>query len=167
MPPVGLFYELDFRVKGVDFSAGGDIFTVYLGDAANEAIKNAIPRISFSQEKNGKAYIMLYDSVKEIGRSMEFNGRWHNIQVLMDNANDQISVYLDGKLLLENVPRDSMAYFSAAISFSVGPNHSADVDIDDVSVSAFYSLEDKNQWIRLFSEDFERFNMENGLDKYE
>ena len=166
VPPVGLFYEVDFRVNGVDSSNDGDIFSIFLGDATNDTIKHNIPGISFMRESNGKSYITLYDRIREIGRSSEFNDRWHNIQVLMDNAFDQISVILDEKLVLENIPRDLMAYFSPALSFSVDQVNTNAVEFDDIVVKAFYSADEKNQWISLFNEDFKRFSGDNGLEKH-
>jgi hypothetical protein len=59
-----------------------------------------------------------------------------------------------------------MAYFSPAISFSVGPGNASDVEIDDVAVIAFYSHENKNQWYKLFTEDFERINVESSVENY-
>jgi len=38
-----------------------------------------------------------------------------------------------------------MAYFSPALSFAVGPGKANNVEIDDVSVSAFYSQEESIQ----------------------
>ena len=62
----------------------------------------------------------------------------------MDNVYDRISVILDGKLVFDSIPRSPMAYFSPALSFAVGPGIDTDVEIDNVAVRAWYSLEDKN-----------------------
>ncbi len=155
MPPHGLVYELDFRVNGVEFSGSGDSFTIYLGDAADETIKNNLPGVSFSHETNGKVYVRLNDHAKEIGRFTGFNEKWHNVQIFMDNVYDRISVILDGVLVFESILRWPIVYFSPALSFSVGPDNASHIEIDDVSVSAFYSLEEKNQWITLFNDDFQ------------
>jgi RHS repeat-associated protein len=82
----------------------------------------------------------------------------------MDNVYDRISVILDGKLVFESVPRLPMAYFSPALSFVVGTGNVNEVEIDDVSVSAFYSLEDKNHLITLFKDDFPRLNDKNSVE---
>jgi hypothetical protein len=92
-----------------------------------------------------------------------FNDRGHNIRVFMDNVYDRISVILDGKLVFENIPRDAMAYFSPAISFSFGPDNASEVEIDDVFVRAFYSLENEKKWFTLFFEDFGRLKKKNDL----
>ena len=73
----------------------------------------------------------------------------------MDNVYDQISIILDGAAVFENIPRSTTAYFSPALSFFVGPGNNKVVEIDDVSVKAFYSIEDRQQWFTLFNEDFE------------
>jgi RHS repeat-associated protein len=164
MPPHGLVYELDFRVNGADFSSSGESFTIYLGDAADESIKNNLPGVYFSNEANGKVYIHLDDSIKEIGRFTGFNDRWHNIRIFMDNVYDRISVKLNGVLVFESIPRSPMDYFSPALSFAVGPNSKNDIEVDDVSVSAFYLLEGKQQWTTLFNEDFGQLNEKNGIE---
>jgi len=164
IPPHGLVYEMDFRVNMAGFSGSGDAFTIYLGDAADESIKNNLPGVSFVYEFNGKVYIHLEDAVKEIGRFTSFNDRWHRIQIFMDNVYDRISVILDGKLVFENIPRSPMAYFSPALSIAVGSGNGKEVEIDNVSVSAFYSLEDKRQWITLFNDDFEQLKKKNGME---
>jgi hypothetical protein len=143
MPPHGLVYEIDFRVNGAEFYGSGESFTIYLGNAADESIKNNLPGVSFSHEANGRVYIHLADTCKEIGRFTGFNDRWHSIQIFMDNVYDRISVILDGQLVFENIPRSPMAYFSTALSFTVGPGNAKEVEIDDVSVSAFYSGEER------------------------
>jgi hypothetical protein len=147
MPPHGLVYEMDFRVNGADFSGSGNSFTIYLGDAANESIKNNLPGVSFSHEANGKVFIHLDDTCKEIGRFTGFNDRWHNIRIFIDNVYDRIYVILDGLLVFENIPRSEMAYFSPALSLSVGPGNANDIEIDDVSVSAYFS-QDINEGAR-------------------
>jgi hypothetical protein len=142
MPPHGLVYEMDFSVNGDEFSGSGDSFTIYLGDALDETIKNNLPLVSFGYEANGKLYIHLGDATKEIGRFAGFNDKWHNVKISMDNVYDRISVILDGVLVFDNIPRSPMAYFSPAISFSVGPGTQNEVEIDNVSVSAFYPHEE-------------------------
>jgi hypothetical protein len=183
MPPHGLVYELDFRVNGAEFYTGGESFTIYLGDAANETIKNNLPRVSFSYESNGKVYIHLDNTGKEIERFTGFNDKWHNIRIFMDNVYDRISVILDGEIVFENIPRDAMTYFSPALSFSMGPGKANDVEIDDVVVQALYTQEKSIQgntssypgphalglrqplkWFTLFREDFGRLKEKNDLD---
>ncbi len=163
MPPHGLVYEMDFIVNGIEFPGKGDIFTIYLGDAADETIKNNLPLVSFSREANGKVYVRLNDQAKEVGRFTGFSDRWHNIRIFMDNVYDRISVILDGKLIFESVPRSSMAYFSPALSFAVGPGNANNVEIDNVSVSAFYSFDGKPQWMTLFNEDFLQLKEKNSM----
>jgi RHS repeat-associated protein len=176
MPPHGLIYEMDFRVNGSEFSGSGDSFTIYLGDAADESIKNNLPGVSFFQETNGMAYIRLNDNIKEIGRFTGFNDKWHSIQIFMDNVYDRISVILDGKLVFESIPRLPMAYFSPALSFAVGPGNGNHVEIDDVSVSAFYAHEENFKGNTtffprpyalgsrpLFTEDFRQLKEKNSL----
>ncbi|NIM13622.1 MAG: hypothetical protein GTO45_16010, partial [Candidatus Aminicenantes bacterium] len=163
MPPHGLVYELDFRVNGVEFCGSGDGFTIYLGDAADETIKTNLPGVSFSHETNGKVYVRLNDHCKEIGRFTGFNDKWHNVQIFMDNVYDRISVILDGVLVFENILHWPMTYFSPALSFSVGPDNTNHIEIDDVFVSAFYSLEEKNQWLTLFNDDFQWLKEKNDL----
>jgi RHS repeat-associated protein len=157
-------------------SNSSDTFTIYLGDAADENIKNNLPGVSFGYEANEKVYIHLDDTGKEIGHSTGFNDRWHNIRVFMDNVYDRISVILDGKLVFESVPRSPMGYFSPAISLSVGPGNANEIEIDDVSVSAFYAQEENikgnpSPYPRpyalgsrpLFTEDFEQLKEKNGM----
>jgi len=93
-----------------------------------------------------------------------FSDRWHNIRIFMDNVYDRISVILDEVLVFESVPRSSMAYFSPAISLSVGPGNANEVEVDDVSVIAFYLLEGKQLWTTLFNEDFGRLKEKNDLE---
>jgi RHS repeat-associated protein len=66
-------------------------------------------------------------------------------------------------LVFGNIPRSPMAYFSPAISFSMGPGNANHIEIDHVSVSAFYLLEGKQQWATLFREDFGQLNEKNDL----
>jgi len=82
----------------------------------------------------------------------------------MDNVYDRISVILDSQLVFENIPRSPMAYFSPALSFSVGPGKANNVEIDNVSVSAFYSQENNIQWLPLFREDFGQLKGKNGVE---
>jgi hypothetical protein len=56
-----------------------------------------------------------------------------------------------------------MAYLTPAVSFSFGHNHATDVEINDVVVRALNSQEDKQQWLTLFNEDFERLNEKNSM----
>jgi RHS repeat-associated protein len=163
MPAHGLVYEMDFRVNGVDFSRSGDSLTIYLGDAANETIKNNLPRVSFGYEANGRVYMHLYGTSKEIGHFTVFNDKWHHIKIFMDNVYDRISVILDGKLVFESIPRSPMAYFSPAISFSVGAGQLTKVEIDDVVVRAWYSQDNGIQWFPLFREDFGQLKEKNDL----
>ena len=65
--------------------------------------------------------------------------------------------------MFESVPRSPMAYFSPALSFSVGPGKTKSVEIDDVSVSASYSSDGKPQWMTLFHEDFRQLKEKNSL----
>jgi RHS repeat-associated protein len=219
MPPHGLVYEMDFRLNRAEFSGSGETFTIFLGDALDETIKNNLPGISFGYEANGKVYIHLDDTVKEIGSSIAstdnasrgkrcikkyatentedtekssltsltpltsltyphgFNEKWHNIKIFMDNVYDRISVILDGVLVFESIPRSPMAYFSPAISFSVGPGSPHDVEIDDVSVSALYAQEENIKGNPssypgpyalgprpLFNDDFGRLKEKNSIE---
>jgi RHS repeat-associated protein len=177
MPPHGLVYEMDFRVNGAEYSGSGDTFAIYLGDALDETIKNNLPCVSFGYEADGKVYIHLGDTTKEIGGIMRFNDRWHDVKIFMDNVYDRISIILDGKLVFENIPRSPMAYFSPVISLSVGPGNANEVEIDDVSVSAFYAQEENikgnfSSYPRpyslgsrpLFTEDFRQLNEKNGIE---
>jgi RHS repeat-associated protein len=82
----------------------------------------------------------------------------------MDNVYDRISVILDGSLVFDNIPRSEMAYFSPALSFSVGPGNANHIEIDDVVVWAFYSQDNGIQWFPLFREDFEQLNEKNGIE---
>jgi hypothetical protein len=63
----------------------------------------------------------------------------------MDNVYDRVSVILNGKLVFESIPRSPMAYCSPALSFSVGPGNANEIEINDVSVSAFYYQENSIQ----------------------
>ena len=74
---------------------------------------------------------------------------------------DRISVILDGELVFEDSPMGAMAYFSPALSVCVGAGLDTEVEIDDVAVKAFYSLEEKSQWITLFKDDFRQINEKN------
>ncbi len=142
-PLQGLWYELNFKITGNKLLTNtGEIFSIYPGDAANQAINHTIPRVFFSIESNGKTYIHWNEATKEIGRLTGFLDRWHNIRIIMDNAYDQVSVILDGAMLFESIPGAPMAVFSPAISFAVGPNNTTNTEIDDVIVQALYLQEE-------------------------
>jgi hypothetical protein len=104
------------------------------GDIVDETIKSNLPAVSFGYEANGKVYIHLDDTSKEIAGITRFNDRWHNVKIFMDNVYDRISVILDGVLVFDSIPRSPMAYFSPALSFCVGAGQPAEVDVDDVVV---------------------------------
>jgi hypothetical protein len=145
-PLHGLLYELNFKVTGnKPLTNTGEIFSIYTGDAANQTINHTIPMVSFSFESNNKTYIHWNDTTKEIGWLTGFLDRWHNIRIMIDNAYDQVSVILDDSIVFENIPGEEMAFFSPALSFSVGPDHAAEVEIDDISVKALYSTEENIQ----------------------
>jgi RHS repeat-associated protein len=183
-PPLGLLYELNFKVTANEpLTNTGEIFSIYPGNAVNQTINHAIPMVSFSNESNGKTYIHWNETTKEIGRLTNFLHRWHNIRIIMDNTYDQVSVILDGSMVFANIPGASMTIFSPAVSFVVGPNNSTAIEIDDVVVHALYSQEESIQsdtssyprpyalgtgpplkFTTIFKEDFERLNEKNSLE---
>ena len=177
-PLHGLLYELKFKVtNNKPLTSASEIFSIYPGDAANQTIDNTIPMVSFSCEANNKTYMHWNETTKEIGRLTNFLDRWHHIRIIMDNANDQVSVILDDSMIFENIPGSPMAVFSPAVSFASGPNHSTTIEIDDVIVQALYTQEESITGNSsssprpyalgprpLFTEDFERLNEKNSLE---
>jgi len=157
MLPYQVFYQLKFKISGDEsLDNSGENFTISLGDENEKANGYAFSEIAFTTKSNGKAYIRFNDLIKEIGPGNQFNNQWHDVQVVRDNIYDHFSITLDGKLVFENIHNSPNIYILWAISFSIGPDHS-NVEIDDVSVRGLYKPYDKEQFITIFKEDFERF----------
>ena len=117
----------------------------------------SIPEISIFQEPNGKEYICFEENIKEIGRSSEFHNSWHRLIVLPDYKNERISLFLDEKPVFINLSISPALQLYPAVSISTAPCDTTDVEIDDFTVRVFNSIDEKNQFITLFTEDFERF----------
>ncbi|MDQ1353923.1 MAG: Ntox33 protein [Acidobacteriota bacterium] len=119
-------------------------------------IQNSIPSISFFSEFNGKEYISFEGTSVELGDCKEFQQTWHVIQIMLDNNNKQVSILVDEKAVMENIPLSPMYRFSPAVSFVGGSG--SDVSIDDFIVKINTADEaTDNDWHILFNEDFERF----------
>ena len=65
--------------------------------------------------------------------------------------------------MFEKIPKAQTPSFSPALSVCVGAGLDTEVEIDDVAVRAFYSLENEKKWFTLFSEDFGRLKEKNDL----
>ncbi|MCX6578551.1 MAG: hypothetical protein NT166_00020, partial [Candidatus Aminicenantes bacterium] len=97
-PGFDLLYELKFRVDESELENRGNDFTIHLGNA------NSIPSISFNGEANGKEYISFDAVTVELGDCKEFRQSLHAIQIKLDNGNEKVSINLDGRQVLENIP---------------------------------------------------------------
>jgi RHS repeat-associated protein len=153
-PGFDLLYEFKFRVDGLSIGAGND-FTIRLGDVKKETLQDFIPSISFNSEANGKEYISFEGTSVELADCREFLRSWHSMQIMQDNNNRQVSILLDEKAVLENIPLSPMVRFSPAVSFVSGAG--VEVAIDDLSVKINDAQEKGQKWNLLFNEDFERF----------
>ncbi|HLP48904.1 MAG TPA: hypothetical protein VK469_23385 [Candidatus Kapabacteria bacterium] len=140
-----LTYEFKFQVNERKLENRGNDFTIRLGDT------NSILSISFNGEPDGKEYISFDDASVELGSYEDFQLSWHTIKIVLDNGNEKVSVILDEKPVLENIPLSRMYRFKPAVSFAVGEG--VDVSIDDFCVKM---KETDNGWHVLFNEDFDR-----------
>jgi hypothetical protein len=139
-------------LDGLSTSVGND-FIILLGNEKNEWIKNAIPSLTFHHESDGKEYISFEDNIVELGRYEDFVHSLHTMQIVLDHSNKTVSVLLDGKQVLANIPLASIYRFSPAVSFAVGEG--LELAIDDLNVKMGSAQE--QEWYVLFNEDFERF----------
>ena len=158
-----LLYQFKFRLDEVEtlLSNGNDL-TVRLGDARNEIIQNSIPSISFIGESNGNEYMSFDDTVVELGLCQEFRRLWHTVQLRLENSNEKVSIILDGKPVLKNIPLSPLSRmyrFYPAVSFVGGIGKT--ISIDDFS--ARISIAQEKDWDSLFNEDFERFSDDNQM----
>jgi RHS repeat-associated protein len=152
-PGFDLLYEFKFRVDGLSMGAGND-FSIRLGDVKKETVQNSIPSISFNTEANGKEYISCEGTSVELADCREFLRSWHSMQIMQDNSNRQVSIILDEKVIMENIPLSAIYRFNPAVSFVTGAG--VEVAIDDLSVKINDAQEKGQKWNLLFNEDFER-----------
>jgi WD40 repeat protein len=153
-----LVYEFKFKITASQSpSTVGETFTMWLGDVENTAERHFTPKISFNQESSGNNYIQFNETIKEIPQIKPLPDRWHLVKVLIDQETQLASIWLDNEIILENLPLNPARIFSPAVSFSVDPENSAGVGINDFRVLVFDSKERQNRFITLFAEDFDNF----------
>jgi subtilisin family serine protease len=134
-----LLYEVTFKT-----GQGG--FMLWLGDAANPALKPFIPRISL-----GMGSISFNEMVKEIPASSLSANTPHRLKVLLNREKETASIWLDDVIISEDLPLNEGFTFSPAVAISSASAGADGIELEEVKVS----LEDTA--FTLFSEDFERF----------
>jgi RHS repeat-associated protein len=151
-----LLYELKFKINSLTYSPLYiKDFSFWLGDKSNP--NPSIPEISIVQEANGKEYIRFEENIKEIGPSRKFHNCWHRFKILADFSAERISIFLDEQPIFKNLPMSPHYQFNPEVSISTTSCDTTDVELDDLSVRVYNSIDSENHFITLFTEDFERF----------
>jgi len=157
-----LLYEMTFKISYHDApSTHGETFTIWLGDALSEIVNPFTPGITFSNEADNGTYVRFNETIKEIPQIQGSFDGWHRLKVLVEPGTQSASLWLDETIIFENLRLNPGFTFSPAISFSTGPEDSATIDIDNLTVriSDSTAVENENTFPILFIEDFENFEV--------
>lgn len=149
-----LLYEFKFKIIGSELSPNdSEAFIMWLGDTANEALTLYIPKISFICDSNGNGYIKFNEVIKEISTLPD---QWQSLKVLIHQETQWVSLWLNSRIIFENLPLLPGSIFAPVVSLSVG---SGSIEVDNFAVEVLNAAKTKNSFITVFEEDFENFQL--------
>jgi RHS repeat-associated protein len=141
-----IHYSLTFNVPRAQWSTG-KLFSFWLGEVVNETARETVPKVLLQQESNGLQSILFQDFRHTLGR---LSPGWHGLRVQYSPTLQSASLWLDGRLIFEEIAINSTIAFTPALSFAAGNASAKGVQIDNIDVRlGDYSL---------FKEDFEKYH---------
>jgi Kre9/KNH-like N-terminal Ig-like domain len=111
-----IHYSLTFNVPKAQWSTG-KLFSLWLGEVVNETARETVPKILLQQESNGLQSISFQDHRHTLGR---LSPGWHGLRVQYSPASQSASLWLDGRLIFEEIAINSTIAFTPALSFAAG-----------------------------------------------
>jgi hypothetical protein len=142
--PATLTYEMTFTGSG-----SYPQFTLWLGDAANPALKPFIPAITVFEDTDGSGGIEMNGTVKSIHALT--GTQPHRLKATLNLETETLSLWLDDAVIFEELPLNEGFTFSPAVSIEAGTNQSENISVEMLRVTAFDTP------AGLFCEDFEQW----------
>jgi RHS repeat-associated protein len=147
-------YNFEFNIPDTPLSPG-KLFTFYLGKAPNQKASLSVPRISFEQLPHGNQLIQFQQFDKEIGR---LSPGWHRLKLRFSPVLKKASLWLNGGLILKEVPLTSNIAFSSTLSFAGGNASAEGIRFDDIRVGMSSDPNHRERdFFCLFNDSFQEY----------